>query len=61
VPAGQWHVLTVKHTGDRIECHLDGKQQLEAKDGALPKAGKVGLWIKADAQTYLDDLKVGGR
>jgi hypothetical protein len=61
VPAGEWHVLTVKHTGDRIECHLDGKKQLEAKDDTFPKAGQVGLWTKADAQTYFDDLQVSGR
>jgi hypothetical protein len=61
VPAGQWHVLTVKHTGDRIECYLDGKKRLEARDDTLPKAGKVGVWTKADAQTYFDDLQVSGR
>jgi hypothetical protein len=54
VKPGEWHTLTVKHVGNRIECLLDGKKQLEAKDDALPKAGKVGLWTKADAQTSFD-------
>jgi hypothetical protein len=55
---GQWHTLAVKHVGDRIECSLNGKKYLEAKDDTFPKAGKVGLWTKADAQTYFDDLRV---
>jgi hypothetical protein len=54
VPAGEWHSLTVKMVGDRIECFLDGKKHLESKDGTFPKAGKVGLWTKADAQTSFD-------
>jgi hypothetical protein len=58
VPAGRWHVLTVEHTGDRIACSLDGKRQPEAKEDTFPKAGPVGLWTKADSQTYFDDLQV---
>jgi hypothetical protein len=56
--AGEWHTLTVRMTGDRIECQLDGKTELEAKDGTLSKAGKVGLWTKADAQTSFDQLVI---
>ena len=56
-PAGEWHTLTVKMTGEQIECHLNGKKQLEAKDDTFTKAGKVGLWTKADAQTYFDDFQ----
>ena len=51
IPEGTWHTLTIKMTGDRIECFLDGKKHLEAKDDAFGKAGQVGLWTKADAQT----------
>lgn len=61
VPAGEWHTLTIKMTGDAIECALDGKKQLEAKDDTFAKPGKVGLWTKADAQTYFDNLKVSGK
>jgi len=59
--AGEWHNLTVQMTGDRIECFLDGKKYLEAKDGAIPKAGKVGLWTKADAQTHFNEFTVSGK
>ena len=61
VPAGTWHTLTIKMTGDQIECSLDGKKQLEGKDDTFQKAGKIGLWTKADAQTSFDDLKVSGK
>ena len=41
--------------GDHITCYYDGKKSLDAKD-ALPGAGKIGLWSKADAQSQFDDL-----
>jgi hypothetical protein len=58
VPAGEWHTMKIQQVGDQIECWLDGKKHLEAKDDAIPKAGKAGLWTKADAQTYFDDFQV---
>jgi hypothetical protein len=56
-PAGEWHVLSIKMKGDAIECSLGGKKQLEARDGTFAKAGKIGLWTKADAQTYFDMIE----
>ncbi len=61
VPSGEWHTLKIEMTGDKIVCYLDGKKHLEAKDSTFPDAGKVGLWSKADAQTYFDDFKVSGK
>jgi len=58
VPAGEWHTLKVKMAGDHIECFLDGKKYLDVKDESITKAGKVGLWTKADAQTYFDLFEV---
>lgn len=46
-----WRTIQIKHTGSAIECDLDGKKMLTAKDDTLPTAGRVGLWTKADAQT----------
>ncbi|HEV3202934.1 MAG TPA: family 16 glycoside hydrolase [Gemmataceae bacterium] len=60
VPVGEWHTLKIKMIGDRIECFLDGKKELDARDSTFPEAGKVGLWSKADAQTYFDNFKVKG-
>jgi Domain of Unknown Function (DUF1080) len=56
--AGKWHMLRVKMTGSQIECYLNGKKYLEAKDDTFQKAGKVGLWTKADAQTSFDQLVI---
>lgn len=57
-PAGKWYSLSIKHDGEAITCYLDGKKYLEVKDAALKKAGQLGLWTKADAQTYFDELVV---
>jgi hypothetical protein len=57
-PAGEWHTLTVRMKSDQIECLLNGKKHLEAKDDTFTKPGKVGLWTKADAQTSFDDFTV---
>jgi len=58
IPAGEWHVLKIKQAGEHIECWLDGKKYLDVKDKTFAKAGKIGLWTKADAQTRFDDLRV---
>jgi len=58
VPAGEWHALKIKQVGDHIECFLDGKKYLDVKDDSIDKAGKVGLWTKADAHTHFDDFRV---
>jgi hypothetical protein len=58
VKAGEWHALKIEMKGNEIECYLDGKKYLEVKDDSITKAGKVGLWTKADAQTYFDQFTV---
>lgn len=58
MPANTWHTLKIQHVGDRIECSLNGQKHLEAKDDAIPKAGKVGLWTKADARTHFDKVEL---
>ena len=44
--------------GDKIECYLDGKKELEGTDKTFTGAGKVGLWTKADARTRFDGFTV---
>ena len=61
IPVNEWHTLKIKMEGDHIECYLDGKKYLDGKDDSIKDAGKVGLWTKADAQTYFDDFKVSGK
>jgi hypothetical protein len=58
VPSGTWHTLTVRQVGNKIECFLDGTKYMEHTDDEFGKAGKVGLWTKADAQTYFDNFTV---
>jgi hypothetical protein len=56
----QWHTLRVTMTGHHITCYLDGTKHLEADDATFPDAGRIGLWSKADARSYFDDLTVTG-
>jgi hypothetical protein len=51
-----WHTLRVTMKGDKIECYYDGRKYLEVMDTTFPDAGMIGLWSKADAQSYFDDL-----
>jgi hypothetical protein len=58
IPVGEWHVLKIRQQGDQIECFLDDQKHLSARDDTFTKAGRVGLWTKADAQTYFDALEI---
>ena len=53
-----WHTLRVTMVGTKIVCYLDGQKHLEVEDATFSQAGKIGLWSKADAQSYFDDLTV---
>lgn len=53
-----WHTLRITMKGNSIACYYDGKKYLEHKDDALPKAGMIGLWSKADAQSQFDALSL---
>ncbi len=55
---GRWYTLRATMAGEKIACYLDGTKLLEATDSAIPQAGHVGLWTKADAVTSFDDLSV---
>jgi hypothetical protein len=54
----KWHTLRVTMAGNKITCYLDGQKHLETEDSTFPEAGMIGLWSKADAQSYFDDLTV---
>ncbi len=56
--AGTWHTIRVVQKGNHIQCYLNGKLHLDEKDDAFKDAGKIGLWTKADAQTYFDMLVI---
>ncbi|MCI0333257.1 MAG: DUF1080 domain-containing protein [Planctomycetes bacterium] len=59
--ANKWHTIRIVHEGERIRCYLNGKLHLEVTDNTFQKAGKIGLWTKADAQTRFAGVKVSGK
>jgi Domain of Unknown Function (DUF1080) len=57
IAQGTWHTIKVRQVGTQITCYVDDKKYLEAKDETIAAAGKIGLWTKADAETYFDQLR----
>ena len=58
--AGKWHKIRVVVRGNRFVCSVNG-MKLDVRDKSITKAGKIGLWTKADAVTAFDDLRVSGK
>jgi len=56
--ANDWLSLRVRMTCDQIECYLNGKLLLQARDSTFQEAGRIGLWSKADARTEFEDLSL---
>ena len=55
--SNEWHTIKIIARSDQIQCFYDGQPYLEVTDNTFQK-GKLGLWTKADAMTYFDDLEV---
>jgi hypothetical protein len=60
IQTGKWYDLRIEMKGNRIKCYFNGKLELETTDNSFTGAGKVGLWTKADAVTYFDNMNVKG-
>jgi hypothetical protein len=56
---GQWHTMRLVTIGERMQAWLDGALLLDYRDSRF-KAGRVGLWTKADSITAFDDLTIRG-
>ncbi len=56
---GQWHTIRIVAIGDHIQGYLNGKLLLDHRDARF-RAGRVGLWTKADSVTAFDDLFIRG-
>jgi hypothetical protein len=56
---GRWHTIRVVAVGDQIQGWLDGALLLDHRDGRF-RAGRVGLWTKADSITAFGDLVIRG-
>ena len=55
-----WHTLRITMNGSKIDCHLDDAIHIEVEDTSIRGYGRIGLWSKADAQSYFDDLNAKG-
>ncbi|WP_165072923.1 hypothetical protein [Paludisphaera rhizosphaerae] len=51
-----WHTIRITAKGKQIAGWLDGVRLLTATDRTFLGAGKVGVWSKADARSFFDDL-----
>ena len=58
MPSGQWSTLRVVAAGPRFDVYLNGGKLYEVEDTTFSRAGKVGVWTKADSVTHFDDLAV---
>ncbi len=58
VTAGIWHEYRVEARGDHFEVFWDGQKVISVDDNTFSKAGRVGVWTKADSVTHFDDLSV---
>jgi hypothetical protein len=57
VAHARWQELRFEVVGDVLRGFLDGKLVVETRD-ATYKAGRIGLWTKADSVTCFDDLVI---
>lgn len=57
VISGAWHAMRIVAKSDQMECFYDGTKYLAVRDPTF-KRGKIGLWTKADAVSYFDELRV---
>lgn len=51
-----WHQLRIVAVGRCIRGYFDDQLLLEVEDDQFPKAGRIGLWTKADAVTEFTEL-----
>lgn len=58
ISKGEWHELSIKCTGNRIEVFLDGKEAIPALTDNSHATGKVGFFTKSDSTAYFADLRL---
>jgi hypothetical protein len=57
IPDDGWSTLRVAATGPLFEVYLNDAKLFEVEDATFARAGKIGLWTKADSVTRFDDLR----
>lgn len=60
VLSNTWQRLGVEVTGRRMRGSLNGRPVVEAADDTF-KAGRIGLWTKADSVTCFDNVRVAAK
>lgn len=60
IKPGEWFTMTIEMKGNKITGYLNNTKLIEATDDTFQSAGLVGLWTKADAVTWFDDLHIIG-
>lgn len=58
IKAGTWFTITIEMKANKVYCTLNGFKMIEATDDTFKSPGYIGLWTKADAVTYFDDLTI---
>jgi hypothetical protein len=58
VNTGEWFTMTIEMNGNKIVCSINGEPKISITDDTFKSGGRVGLWSKADAQTWFDDLTI---
>jgi hypothetical protein len=53
-----WNDLKLTVMDNIFTVYLNDKQLFQVEDKTFTEAGKVGLWTKADAETYFDDFQI---
>ncbi len=55
-----WNNLKLAVQDNLFTVYLNDKQIFQVTDDTFTKAGKIGLWTKADAVSYFDNFQVKG-
>lgn len=58
VPAGAWSTLRIVAAGPRFAVYYNGAKLYDVEDSTFARAGRVGVWTKADSVTQFDDLTI---
>ena len=53
-----WHTMKIVQRGNEFEGYLDGEKLLSGSSNLFRDSGGVGLWTKADAITWFDNLTI---
>ena len=53
-----WQTLQVVARGNRFKIFFNEQPVIDISDETFQAGGKIGLWTKADALTYFDDLQL---